>query len=213
MAVTQNPLPAERAVFWYGCNLLRHGDMLRLTARFLEAVGGQRAAEAADIDIAQGVDLAVAIAQAIEGVGAQAPDRSGPVDPGEGAAGLALLINDLEDRVVERFLPAPDGTLEQGAVIEPPTRLQSHTLEGLVPGVVVDDVIGWCDSRGGKRLGQVQCARHGLLDVSRLGDQTDFAVLAEAAADTGGQTALTLVALLTVAVGLQRCERDAGRLY
>ena len=39
MAVTQNPLPAERAVFWYGCNLLRHGDMLRLTARFLEAVG------------------------------------------------------------------------------------------------------------------------------------------------------------------------------
>ena len=39
MAVTQNPLPAERAVFWYGCNLLRHGDMLRLTARFLQAVG------------------------------------------------------------------------------------------------------------------------------------------------------------------------------
>ena len=39
MAVTQNPLPAERAVFWYGCNLLRHGDILRLTARFLQAVG------------------------------------------------------------------------------------------------------------------------------------------------------------------------------
>ncbi len=39
MAVTHPPLPAERAVFWYGCNLLRHGDVLRLTARFLEAVG------------------------------------------------------------------------------------------------------------------------------------------------------------------------------
>jgi Fe-S oxidoreductase len=39
MAVTHSPLPAERAVFWYGCNLLRHGDVLRLTARFLEAVG------------------------------------------------------------------------------------------------------------------------------------------------------------------------------
>jgi hypothetical protein len=39
MAVTHHPLPAERAVFWYGCNLLRHGDILRLTARFLEAVG------------------------------------------------------------------------------------------------------------------------------------------------------------------------------
>ena len=39
MAVTHHPLPAERAVFWYGCNLLRHGDILRLTSRFLEAVG------------------------------------------------------------------------------------------------------------------------------------------------------------------------------
>jgi Fe-S oxidoreductase len=39
MAVTHHPLPAERAVFWYGCNLLRHGDILRLTWRFLEAVG------------------------------------------------------------------------------------------------------------------------------------------------------------------------------
>jgi Fe-S oxidoreductase len=39
MAVTRNPVPAERAVFCYGCNLLRHGDILRLTARFLEAVG------------------------------------------------------------------------------------------------------------------------------------------------------------------------------
>ena len=39
MAVTHHPLPVERAVFWYGCNLLRHGDILRLTARFLEAVG------------------------------------------------------------------------------------------------------------------------------------------------------------------------------
>ena len=39
MAVTQHPVPAGRAVFWYGCNLLRHGDILRLTARFLEAVG------------------------------------------------------------------------------------------------------------------------------------------------------------------------------
>lgn len=39
MAVTQHPLPAERAIFWYGCNLLRHGDVLRLTVRFLEAVG------------------------------------------------------------------------------------------------------------------------------------------------------------------------------
>ena len=41
MAVTHHPPPDASAVFWYGCNLLRHGDILRLTARFLEAVGSE----------------------------------------------------------------------------------------------------------------------------------------------------------------------------
>jgi len=34
MAVT-----ADRAVFWYGCNMARHGEIIRLAARMLEAVG------------------------------------------------------------------------------------------------------------------------------------------------------------------------------
>ena len=33
MAVT------ERAVFWYGCNMARHGELIRTSARLLEAVG------------------------------------------------------------------------------------------------------------------------------------------------------------------------------
>ncbi len=33
MAVT------ERAVFWYGCNMTRHGELIRSSARLLEAVG------------------------------------------------------------------------------------------------------------------------------------------------------------------------------
>lgn len=33
-------MPAEdRAVFWYGCNMARHGEIIRLAARMLEAVG------------------------------------------------------------------------------------------------------------------------------------------------------------------------------
>ena len=38
MAVTMNPVP-DRAVFWFGCNLVRHGEVIRSTARLLEAVG------------------------------------------------------------------------------------------------------------------------------------------------------------------------------
>ena len=34
MAVTE-----ERAVFWFGCNLVRHGEVVRTSARLLEAVG------------------------------------------------------------------------------------------------------------------------------------------------------------------------------
>ena len=34
MAVTP-----DRAVFWYGCNMTRHGEMIRTAARLLEAVG------------------------------------------------------------------------------------------------------------------------------------------------------------------------------
>ncbi|MBL6456177.1 (Fe-S)-binding protein [Belnapia sp. T6] len=29
----------DRAVFWYGCNMTRHGEVIRATARLLEAVG------------------------------------------------------------------------------------------------------------------------------------------------------------------------------
>lgn len=35
--------PGEHAVFWYGCNLLRHGEVVRLSARLLEAVGVEAA--------------------------------------------------------------------------------------------------------------------------------------------------------------------------
>ena len=38
MAVTVTPLP-DRAVFWFGCNLVRHGEVIRTSARLLEAVG------------------------------------------------------------------------------------------------------------------------------------------------------------------------------
>ena len=31
--------PPDRAVFWFGCNLVRHGEVIRTTARLLEAVG------------------------------------------------------------------------------------------------------------------------------------------------------------------------------
>jgi Fe-S oxidoreductase len=34
MAVT-----SDQAVFWYGCNMTRHGEVIRATTRFLEAVG------------------------------------------------------------------------------------------------------------------------------------------------------------------------------
>lgn len=36
MAVTQ---PSERSVFWYGCNMTRHGELIRASARLLDAVG------------------------------------------------------------------------------------------------------------------------------------------------------------------------------
>ena len=38
MAVSMAP-PPERAVFWFGCNLVRHGEVVRASARLLEAVG------------------------------------------------------------------------------------------------------------------------------------------------------------------------------
>lgn len=38
MAVSIPPVP-DRAVFWFGCNLVRHGEVIRTTARLLEAVG------------------------------------------------------------------------------------------------------------------------------------------------------------------------------
>ncbi len=38
MAVSVAPVP-DRAVFWFGCNLVRHGEVIRSTARLLEAVG------------------------------------------------------------------------------------------------------------------------------------------------------------------------------
>ena len=45
MAVTHHPLPAERAVFWYGCNLLRHGANAAASGKsgwsaLMEATGG-----------------------------------------------------------------------------------------------------------------------------------------------------------------------------
>ena len=42
MAVTVRPVP-ERAVFWFGCNLIRHGEVIRASARLLEAVGVEAA--------------------------------------------------------------------------------------------------------------------------------------------------------------------------
>ncbi len=39
MAVTTEATTQERAVFWYGCNMTRHGEMIRTTARLLEAAG------------------------------------------------------------------------------------------------------------------------------------------------------------------------------
>ena len=38
MAVSMQA-PPDRAVFWFGCNLVRHGEVIRTTARLLEAVG------------------------------------------------------------------------------------------------------------------------------------------------------------------------------
>lgn len=35
---TAPPVP-DRAVFWFGCNLVRHGEVIRASARLLEAVG------------------------------------------------------------------------------------------------------------------------------------------------------------------------------
>src|SRR5690606_40834133 len=58
----------------------------------LAAVGGQRAPVSADIDVAQGVEVAVAIAEAVEGVGAHSADLPIPVDACEGPAGPALLV-------------------------------------------------------------------------------------------------------------------------
>ncbi len=38
MAVTMQA-PPDRAVFWFGCNLVRHAEVIRASARLLEAVG------------------------------------------------------------------------------------------------------------------------------------------------------------------------------
>jgi Fe-S oxidoreductase len=38
MAVSVRPVP-DHAVFWFGCNLVRHGEVIRVAARLLEAVG------------------------------------------------------------------------------------------------------------------------------------------------------------------------------
>lgn len=39
MAVTDSEATGSRVVFWYGCNMARHGEIIRLAARMLEAVG------------------------------------------------------------------------------------------------------------------------------------------------------------------------------
>lgn len=39
MAVTPPDQPRDQAVFWYGCNMTRHGEIIRLATRLLEAVG------------------------------------------------------------------------------------------------------------------------------------------------------------------------------
>lgn len=38
MVVTVTPVP-DRALFWFGCNLVRHGEVIRTAARLLAAVG------------------------------------------------------------------------------------------------------------------------------------------------------------------------------
>ena len=43
MAVNRQAPPADRAVFWYGCNMLRHGEVIRASARLLDAVGVETA--------------------------------------------------------------------------------------------------------------------------------------------------------------------------
>jgi Fe-S oxidoreductase len=48
MALTPPPPPPgpaapERVVFWFGCNIARHGEIVRLTTRILEAVGVEAA--------------------------------------------------------------------------------------------------------------------------------------------------------------------------
>ena len=88
--------------------------------------------------------------------------------------------------------------------------MQGQTFEGLVPGVVIGDVDGGRDPRRRQGEGQIQRAGDRLLDVGGLGDQTDLAVLAEAATDAGDKPALALVALLAIAVGFHRRDADEG---
>ena len=107
------------------------------------ALGGQGAAIAGDVDVAQGVQIAVTPTEAIEGVGAQAGDLTRPVDASEGAARGAFLIHDLEDGVIERLLPAPDGALEQGRFIEAPAGLQRQALDRQVAGLRADAFYGF----------------------------------------------------------------------
>jgi len=37
--MTTETTPDDRAVFWYGCNMTRHGELIRSSARLLETVG------------------------------------------------------------------------------------------------------------------------------------------------------------------------------
>ena len=39
MAVTEPGKPADRVTFWFGCNMLRHADMIRISMLLLEKVG------------------------------------------------------------------------------------------------------------------------------------------------------------------------------
>ena len=165
------------------------GDEQPALAEHVERLGvlqrarGRRAAATAVVDVEVGVHIAGAVPGAEEGVGALAADLAVPVEAAEGAVVAALLVDDLEDRVIQVLPHRIDRAFEDQAVVETPGGAQRTAHAALVAAVVIGQVAGGRLARIGVELRQGQRARDLLVDVRAVDDQAKLAVLAERTPD------------------------------
>jgi hypothetical protein len=102
-----------------------------------------------------------------------------PIEPTERALRLDLLFDVQRDRVIEISGRRVDAAFKHRALIQAPTCLQSRA-----PDRLITPPIRRADTRAerlriGKRRRQAHCARHILIDVRRVGDQSHSAIISE----------------------------------